>query len=128
MPRFAPDDFFGEGPLQELRLLPDAEELKPRILRRFAPQAELYLAYARAGMRMEDVQAAAAALREAGGPGRGHGGEFYRKIATNYRALTAEGEPHPVKALAEIHHVSISAASRWITEARRRGYIAEQQG
>ena len=34
-----------------------------------------------------------------------------------------EGEPHPVKALSEFHHVTISAASRWVKEARRRGYI-----
>jgi hypothetical protein len=30
-----------------------------------------------------------------------------------------------VKALAEMHHAAISTSSRWIKEARRRGYIKE---
>ena len=36
---------------KELRLLPDAEALKLKALRRFAPDAELFLAFARAAMR-----------------------------------------------------------------------------
>jgi len=39
----------------------------------------------------------------------------------------SEGEAHPVKALGEIHHVTISAASRWVKEARRRGYVANPE-
>jgi hypothetical protein len=132
--RFAPGDFRGEGLVQELRLLPDSEQLEPRVLRRFAPQAELYLAFARAAMRIfgpeddpvirrEKLHAAAMALREISGPGRGLTDEFYQRIAEEYAALIDGGEPHPVKALGEIHCVTISAASRWITEGRRRGYI-----
>jgi hypothetical protein len=137
--RFAPEDFRGEGQLQELRLLPGSKQLGPRHLRQFAPQAELYLAYARSAMRIfgpegtvesrrENFRGAADALRQIGGPGRGLSDQFYRTIAKNYAALVAEGEPHPIKALKEIHHVTISAASRWVKEARRRGYITENGG
>ena len=51
---------------------------------------------------------------------------FYRTIATTYESLVAEGEPHPVKALSENNHVTISAASRWVNEARQRGYLPEK--
>ena len=132
--RFAAGDFAGEGEVQELRLLPDTKTLEPKVLRQFAPQAELYLAYARAAMRLfgpkgtpeirhENLAASAAALRQIAGPGRGLSDEFYRTIAKNYEALTSEGEPHPVKALSEIHHVTIGAASRWVKGARDRGLI-----
>ncbi len=136
--RFAPGDFFGEGQLQELRVLPgETGELRPRVLRRFAPDAELYLAYARAAMqilgpegtpesRIEKWRGAAEALRQISGPGRGLKPEFYRMIAENYTALVDEGEPHPVKALSEIHHVTISAASRWVSEAKRRRLIRKK--
>jgi hypothetical protein len=134
--RFAPGDVAGEGQIQELRLLPGTETLTPRVLRGFAPQAELYLAVARSAMRVfgpegtpetrrDDFRGAVQALREISGPGRGHPDEHYRVIARHYQALVAGGEPHPVKALGESHHVTISAASRWITEARRRGYISD---
>jgi hypothetical protein len=135
--RFAPGDFAAEGDVQELRLLPDAEALRSKALRRFAPAAELYLAFARAHLRKwgpegtpetrrENLAAAADALREIAGPGRGLTDEFYRTIATTYEALVAEGEPHPVKALSENNHVTISAASRWVKEARRRRYLPKK--
>jgi hypothetical protein len=129
--RFAAGDVMGEGPVQELRLLPDTETLEPKVLRRFAPQADLYLAYARSAMRIfkegaEDYRAAAQALRDVQGPGRGLSPEFYRLVAKTYDALIAGGEQHPVKALSEKHHVTISAASRWLKEARRRGLIQEE--
>ena len=50
--RFAEGDFHGEGDVQEIRLLPDTATLQPRVLRQFAPEAETYLAYARAAMRI----------------------------------------------------------------------------
>jgi hypothetical protein len=135
--RFAAGDFMGEGLVQELRLLPDKTKLGPRLLSQFAPDAPLYLAYARSTMRLlgpegtaetrfENFRDAAAALLEIGGPGRGLSPEFYRQIANLYRALVAAGEPHPVKAVGEYHHKTISAASRWVTEAKRRGYIKEE--
>lgn len=137
--RFAPGDVRGEGEIQELRLLPDVDELTPRVLRKFAPDAELYVQFARAAMRHWDpeedpatkqvrLRDAAEALRVLSGPGRGLTDEFYKRIGETYNALVAEGEPHPVKTLSEIHHVTISAASRWIKEARRRGKITAKGG
>ena len=132
--RFAEGDFHGEGDVQEIRLLPDTATLQPRVLRQFAPEAETYLAYARAAMRIfnpdvpfetrqENLAGAVEALRQIAGPGRGLNNEFYRTIATSYQALVDGGEPHPIKALGEKNHVTISAASRWVKEARRRGFI-----
>jgi hypothetical protein len=135
--RFADGGLLGEGDVQELRLLPDTETLKPRVLRQFAPQAEFYLAYARAAMRILKPEetaekrrakwvrfnGAAEALREIAGPGRGLPPKFFKAIAEEYRAFIDEGEPHPVKAIGEKHHVTISAASRWVKEAKRRGYL-----
>jgi hypothetical protein len=135
--RFADGDHLGEGDVQELLLLPDTEKLEPRILRQFAPQAELYLAYARSAMRVlkpvktaekhqekwDRLRDSAEALREIAGPGRGLTDEFYRAIAREHDALVEGGEPHPIKTLGENHHVTISAASRWVKEARRRGFM-----
>lgn len=121
---FLPDSS-GEGDLLELRVLPDTEKLEPRILRQFVPQAPLYLDYARAVMQLRDgdVREALQALRHVGATRRGLGEDFYRLVAQEYRALVDEGERYPVKALSELHHVVISTASRWIKEARRRGYV-----
>jgi hypothetical protein len=132
--RFAPGDFAGEGNLQELRLLPGTEDLRPRVLRQFAPDAEQYLAFAQAAMRIfgpegtpeereQNFRDRADVLRRIAGPRRELSNGFYKVIASSYAALVAEGEPHPVKALGEKHHVTISAASRWLKEARRRGLL-----
>ena len=141
--RFADGDIRGEGDVQELRVLPDnAATLKPRVLRHFAPQAELYVKYARTAMRIfgpegspetrrEQFRSAAEALRRGTGPGRGLTRRFYENIAKEYAALVDEGEPHPVKTLSENHDVKISAGSRWIKEARRLKLIppkARQKG
>jgi hypothetical protein len=121
------DDLGRQGPLREFRLLPDSEELEPRVIRQLAPQSPLFLKYARAAMSAneDDWVGTLWALREVGATSRGLGDEFYRLVGHNYTALVDEGEQHPVKALAEMHHVVISTASRWIKEARRRGYIEE---
>jgi hypothetical protein len=142
--RFARGDFYGEGLVQELRVLPGDLELEPKALRHFAPSAEVYLAYARSTMQLfgttaeearseEAAQAriqrsrdAALALATVAGPGRRHTPAFYRAIANTFEALVAEGEPHPIKTIAEMHHVGISAASKWVSEARRRGYLTER--
>jgi hypothetical protein len=99
------------------------------VLRRLVPQAPLYLQYARAAMSADEENwvGALEALRTVDRPGRGWSDESYKVVAASYAAIIAEGEPHPVKALAEMHHVSISAASRWIKEARRRGLIDEKE-
>lgn len=134
---FGPGNVTGDGPLRQLTVLPDTQELQPRALRQFAPEAERYVAYARSAFklfrgdegtlaeRQESYVAAGEALREIAGPGRGHPDSFYRNIAASYQALVDEGEPHPIKAIGEKHHITISGASRWVKEARRRGYIKE---
>jgi hypothetical protein len=125
------EDMSGEGDPREIRLLPDdAETLDPKALRSLAPQTELYLASARAAIRWrrQDLYGAIEALRSVERRGRGLGDDFYRAIADHYNALVAQGEPHPVKTLGEIHHVTISAASRWLTEAKRRGYLEAERG
>lgn len=138
--RFAPGDLFGEGDVQEIRICPDTEPLEPLVVRRIVPQAELLLAFARNAMRLlappdadgrfnveerwATWQASLEALREVGRTRRGLSDRFYRTIADQYTTLVAEGSPSPVKTLGEIHHVTISAASRWLKEARSRGYVA----
>jgi len=96
--RFGEGDFFGEGLPQKIELLPDTAELKPRLPRQFAPDAEMYLAYALAAMRIfegphghrwEDLHAAPEALRKLGGLGRGLPPEFFRKIAQEYTARSS---------------------------------------
>jgi hypothetical protein len=133
--RFAAGDRLFEGDPVEIRLLPGEEPLTLPTLRRFAPNAELYLALVRAAISTIDPKGqadldrfhrAAAALREHGGPRRGHRDEFFQQIALEYNALVEAGEPHPVKTLAARHHVVISAASRWLKEARRRGHLNER--
>jgi hypothetical protein len=124
------DDPGRQGPLRELRLLPDSAELKPRVMRQFASQSPLYVQYARAAMTEndDDWRGSLQALRELGATRRGLGDEFYKLVAQTYRALVAAGEPHPVKALAEMQPVDISTASRWIKEARRRDLIEANDG
>jgi len=121
------DDHGRQGPIREVRLLPpgDDKELEPGALREFAPRWPLYANYARAAMTSADGdwQSSLLALREIGTTRRGLPPEHFRRVAAGYRALLAEGERHPVKALSEIHHVTISTASRWITETRNRGLL-----
>ena len=76
--------------------------------------------------RWERFRRSATELREVSGPGRGLRDTFYKQIGAEYRTLQEEGAPHPVKTLGEKHFVSISAASRWIKEARRRGHIVDK--
>jgi hypothetical protein len=123
------DDLAAEGPALEIRVVPRAEPLEPKVLRRVMPEAPLYADYARAQIQMNlrDAITAAAALRKLGRTRRGLGDDFYRLVAQNYAALVKEGVKHPVTALGDMHHVTTAAASRWIKEARRRGYIDERE-
>jgi hypothetical protein len=117
----------GESELLELRLEPDnGTPFEPW---RLVPRLPLYLQYARATLadRRDDMAAALRALRDAGATRRGLGDDFDSLVAQSYGALVAEGERHPVKALAEMQPVDISTASRWIKEARRRGLIPEKE-
>jgi hypothetical protein len=90
-----------------------------------APRLPLYVKYARAAMLWDDGAAVNAlrALRDAGATRRGLSDDFYRRIADSYETIQAAGERYPVKTIAELNNVVISTASRWITEARRRGYL-----
>ncbi len=144
--RFAgKDDTAGAGPLMSVELLPDVEQLEPDALRQFIPDASWYLAYARSVMRMfsdpepgetiaqavarkrQAVLDSAAPLRELGGPGRKLPDSFYRRIADLYNDLIAEGEPHPIKAIKQMEHVTMGAASRWVQGARDRGYLPAKE-
>jgi hypothetical protein len=89
-----------------------------------------YVAYAQAEMAMErdDRAAAIETLRVSGRGRRGFDDRFYREIAAEYNALVGAGERHPIKALAEARApIHKSRASRWISEARRRGYIQPKE-
>jgi hypothetical protein len=92
---------------------------------RLMPGLPLYVSYARAAMawRWGDAGRALTALRELGATRRGHKDDFYRAVAELHTALVDQGEPHPVKALAAMQPVDISTASRWVKEARQRGYL-----
>jgi hypothetical protein len=130
--RFAPGDLAGKGPVQELRVLPSGAPLESRALRRFAPKAELYLNFARSAMRilgspegesLESYRDAAEPLRRLRAPGRRLDDNHYKGVARDYETLVAGGELHPVKAISQMHGVTIGAASRWLSGARERGFL-----
>jgi hypothetical protein len=127
---------FPDGDLREMRITAGipGDPLAGRELRQVAPDADLYIAYARSAMnwlnpnvpwdeRKGNFAQAVEALRPLGGPGRRLPPEFYRRIAVQHKAMQAAGEPHPVKAISEVHHVTISAASRWLSKARDLGFL-----
>lgn len=117
----------GDAPLLEVRLSPTAgDTFEPWKL---MPQLPLYLRYARASLAGQhgDVMSALRALRQVTSTRRGLSDDFLRLVATAHDSLTAEGEPYPVKTLAEMQHVTISAASRWISAARQRGFLGEKE-
>jgi hypothetical protein len=115
----------GEDAPLEIRLAPSGKGKESFEPWRLMPKLPLYLAYARASLahRDGDIRSALKALREAGTSRRGLSDDFYSQTAESYKAIVAEGEKYPIKALAEEHFVDISTASRWIKEARRRGYL-----
>ena len=139
--RFAgEDDVAGKGPLRSVEILPEDGALEPSAARQFIPQFARYLSYAQAGMRIlgdldaeqteanwERYKRAAEPLRDLGGPGRALPPRFFQLIADEYRELVGDGERHPIKAISERHVVTISAASRWVKEARRRGFLEPKE-
>jgi hypothetical protein len=113
----------GDAPLLEIRLTPTAVgELKPWLL---SPRLlhHLQLARARLARSSGDITAAIQALRAVNAPRRGLNDDFLRAVAQQHETLVAEGEPYPVKTIADMQAVDISTASRWITTARRRGLL-----
>lgn len=123
-------------------IYPDTDPLEPRVLRRFAPQAELYVAHAQSAMRLlggeeskyggvderwEKYVQGTKPLLDVGKAGRGLSPAFYDTISEQYKLLVEQGEPHPIKTLAEAHSVTMSAASRWVKEARRIGKLPPKE-
>jgi hypothetical protein len=103
--------------------------LDMRALQRVTENYSTYLELARRALIL-DREGMAGAVELLRGPGKKPArltDDFYRLIASDYEARRRSGEAHLVKALAEAHHVTASAASRWIKEARRRGYIEERK-
>jgi hypothetical protein len=94
----------------------------PRLFRSFP----MYLEYARSEVarKYDRRDEYLEALRDVGKTRRGLPDRFYREIANQYNELVAAGKPHPIKTIAELHApVDKSRASRWVKEARARGYI-----
>jgi hypothetical protein len=99
-------------------------EFKPWML---MPNLPLDLQYARASLARKDKNATAAlrALRKVNKTRRGLSDDQLRLAAETYESLVAEGEQYPVKALAALHRVDKSTASRWLSAARDRGLLRD---
>jgi len=116
----------GEAALLEVRLTPTTGgKFEPW---RHLPHLLHHRQYALARLARDhgDIAAALRALRQVSSTRRGFSDDFLRLVAQQYETLVAEGEPYPVKALAELQPVDISTASRWITAARARGCLKEE--
>jgi hypothetical protein len=117
----------GDARLLEVRVTPTAGgNFEPW---RLLPQLPHHVQYARASLahRPEDVVAALRALRQLGKTRRGLSDDYLRFIAEQYESLVAEGEPYPIKALAELHRADKSTVSRWVSAARRRGLLGSKE-
>ena len=113
-----------EALLLEVRLTPP-ESGEPFEPSRAMVRLPLHIRYARASLRHDraDKVAALRALRDVDVTRRGLSNDLLRAVALTYDSLIAEGEPHPVKALAAMHGVNKSTASRWVSAARSRGFL-----
>ena len=113
----------GDAELLEIRLTPpESGRFEPW---RLMPQIPGHLQYARATLahREGDIRDALRALRENNSPRRGLDPDFLRFVAEQYKTLVAEGEPYPIKALAEMQFADKSTASRWVSAARKQGFL-----
>jgi hypothetical protein len=136
--RFGEGDLAGEGPVREIWIRPDTLPLESGALQ-LMPSASQYFRLARSHMallgsdegtpeeRFERFYQALEPFRKVAGPGRALGDPFYRLLGEQYKGLVESEYPHPVKTLADIHQVKISTASKWLKEARRRGYPPEKE-
>lgn len=107
----------------------EPEPVDPVTLQRIAGNYGAYLQFARQALVIEG-EGMAGAIKLLRGPGRKPArltDDFYRLIGADHAARRQAGEPHLVKAIAKAHYVTVSAASRWVKEARRRGYITEEE-
>jgi hypothetical protein len=123
---FPPENgFTGLVDPTEVRLLP--QEGKPFLPDRLLPRLPLHRRYAKASLawRHDDI---VGVLRQLHMPRRGRGAkltdDFLQLVAIAYEEIVGMGEPHPVKAIANMEGVDISTASRWVSAARLRGYLA----
>jgi len=112
-------------------LVPLAEEpepLDPIAVQRIASNYASYLEVARHAIVLdqEGMTGAIQRLRPGRKPAR-LTDDFYRLIADDFRARR-EVTSAPLKELAAAQHVDISTASRWVKEARRRGYLEAANG
>jgi hypothetical protein len=123
---FPSDARFGsEAAVVAIRLEPeDGEPFEPA---RLAPELGVYVERARAKLAQNQSERVAAleTLGEIGGKRRGHPPEFYENVARQYEDIVSGGTQSPVGDLADANGVKISAASRWLKEARDRKFIAE---
>lgn len=119
-------EHYGEDPpFRGFKVLTEGE-IDTRKLAGLARRMPHYVAYARSeiGWKWADRAKALETLRAETGT-RGLPDRFYRAVANEYRDLVANDDPHPIKTIAERRPVDKSRASRWVSEARRRGYLKE---
>ena len=106
--------------------------LDPTQLMHVTKNLPMYVAYARAEIALDadpsQTGLLVEALNEAGTTRRGKPGRFFRVIGEEYAARVGEGDSAPVTSIAAAHGVVLSTASRWVKEARRRGYIDAEDG
>lgn len=124
---FDPDADSTDAAVLEVRLSPPADgEFQPW---RLLPNLPLHLQYARASLawRKDDAGAALRALRQVSTTRRGLSDDFLKVVASLYESLKVEGEQYPIRALAAAQHVDKSTASRWVSAARRRGLLPEEE-
>jgi len=106
------------------------QSLDPKSFARLARMLPMYVEYALAEIEWKsgDKVKALEALRDAGKSRRGLPDKFYEEIGAEYLSRVAKGDPHPIKSIADERPVHKSRASRWVSEARRRGYITTEGG
>jgi hypothetical protein len=120
---------FASMPGTPLRpLTEEPEPLDPIAVQRVASKYVTYLEFARHAIVLdqEGMTGAIRRLRPGRKPAR-LTDDFYRLVADDFRARR-ESTSAPLKELAAAQHVDISTASRWVKEARRRGYLEAANG
>ena len=73
-------------------------------------------------MAMPSAGAALPVARVRPGP-HGYSDEHYQQVAETYRHADVRA---PIRAVMREHHASESTATRWVREARRRGYLKDK--
>lgn len=109
-------------------LTEEPEPLDPVALQRIAGNYASYVEFARHAIVLEQEGMAGALrrLRPGRKPARLND-DFLRLVADDFRARR-EATSAPLKELAAEQHVDISTASRWVKEARRRGFLEAADG